>query len=333
MLFSGLKNLTLSLFFIFLASCSSSQDFRIAMPDQLKNQESPIDQMEIEEDSDDADFVMGNRSGDLDVGEVEEKPEEGFALQDKAKAVEHKLSKREKILSTGNEVPFTHEKRDSLIEFRNEDIYKRIYNTGESAFSFSYITDNYDVSDANNVFQESFVEAPGSKRGGTLHLNFDDYISRGFLNTFYGLGIGVGYSVGKGFFQNSANQESNVKFQLYSIPIDLKIGFELVPSRFFKLSFAGGPSALGLMQTRNDLDREDDRRYRRQVSYGYFAHGKLQISINSFSTSSAIKTFGQSDVTNMYINAEARLQSYENFQDDISITGASFGLGFSFEYF
>lgn len=42
--------------------------------------------------------------------------------------------------------------------------------------------------------------------------------------------------------------------------------------------------------------------------------------------------FTSSRITNLYLNLEARQQSYESFQDEISISGTSFGIGFTFEY-
>ena len=89
---------------------------------------------------------------------------------------------------------------------------------------------------------------------------------------------------------------------------------------------------MGLYQSRTDLDRDNDDRYRRQISYGYFGQAKVQISVSAFFSGIAFSTYSESDMAGMYLNLEARTQSYENFQDDISITGSTFGLGFTFEY-
>lgn len=329
---NGLKIQILSLLFL-LVSCASSEDFDHALSDQL-NDDSPLQEsFKNDDDNDDVNLVMGDRSEDLKIKDGEDNNEPEFAIPSKGEFQKTVLSDKEKILSTGNEVPFTYENNPELIEFKNKKIHEQIYNKAESSFSFAYIMDNYDISDSRGVFQESYVNSTGAQRGGAILLNFDEYFSRGFLNTFYGLGLGVGYSVGKGIFSNSTTTESNVKFLLYSIPVDLRLGFDLVPSRYFRLSFAAGPSAMGLLQSRSDLEREDSRKYRRQVSYGYFANGKLQISLSALSSSKAFRMFSMSDVTNMFLNIEARIQSYENFQDDLSITGSSIGAGFTFEYF
>ena len=179
--FNGLKIQILSFAAFLIVANVSAEDFGIAMPDQLKGEEQLLEQLEKDEKGDDVNFVMGDRDEDLKVEGNNTEVGGKFSLQDQVQEANYELSRKEKILSTGNEVPFTHEKKEFLIEFKNNDIYKKIYNTGESAFSFSYIQDTYDVTDTNNVFQDSFVNATGSKRGGTLHLQFDEYFSRGFL--------------------------------------------------------------------------------------------------------------------------------------------------------
>lgn len=331
---NGLKIQILSLVLL-LGSCASTEDFDHAVADQLKSDEAIQETIKNTEDNDNdhVDFLMGDRSDDLKLENDDNEDEPLFAVSKEGKELEIKLSDKEKILSTGNEVPYTYENKKDLITFNNEHIHEQIYNKAESSFSLSYIMDTYDISDSRGVFQRSFVDASGAQRGGAILLNFDEYFHRGVFNTFYGLGLGLGYSLGKGIFSSSTGTESNVEFKLYSIPVDLRLGFDLVTSRYFRLSVAGGPSVLGLWQSRNDLERDDDQKYRRQVSYGYFANGKLQISISALSSSKALNMFSISDVTNMFLNLEARIQSYENFQDDLSITGASFGAGFTFEYF
>ena len=89
---------------------------------------------------------------------------------------------------------------------------------------------------------------------------------------------------------------------------------------------------MGISQSRDDKERGEDEKHRRQYSFGYFGHAKAQISLSSLFHDLAFGGFSQYQMTNMYLNLEARHQSYENFQDDISITGTSFGIGFTFEY-
>jgi len=89
---------------------------------------------------------------------------------------------------------------------------------------------------------------------------------------------------------------------------------------------------MGLAQSRNDKNNGDPDQHKRQVSYGYFGHAKAQISLSALFHGLAFEGFSQYQMTNMYLNFEARHQSYSNFQDDITIKGTSFGIGFTFEY-
>ncbi|MCR9203418.1 MAG: hypothetical protein NXH75_02500 [Halobacteriovoraceae bacterium] len=328
---NGLKILTSSFILLFGATVFA-EDFGIAMPDQLQGEERLLETgkgMKAAEDS--PDFIMGERDS-LETKLTEDEKGNSYILPGSSERTDKDLSEKERILSTGNDVPFKFENKENLIEFKNSEIFNQIANRGDSAFSFAYIKDDYEVTDSQNVFQNSFENASGSKRGGAVHLSFDNYMTRGFLNTYYGFGFGVGFWEGRGRFASSATQESNVILKLYYAPVDFRLGLELNPSKYFKIGLSGGPSVMGLFQSRSDKNQNEEDKYRRQVSYGYFGSAKLQISMSGMSKSLAFKTFSQSDLTNMFLNFEARMQSYENFQDDVSITGASFGLGVSFEY-
>lgn len=331
MLLNGLKILTSSFFLLFGANVLA-EDFGIAMPDQLQGEERDLETGKGMKAADDSpDFIMGDRDS-FDTKLTEDEKGKSYSLPGSSERTDKDLTEKEKILSTGNDIPFKFEKEENLIEFKNKEIFNQINNRGDSAFSFAYIKDDYDVTDSQNVFQNSFENASGSKRGGAVHLSFDNYIKRGFLNAYYGFGFGVGFWEGKGRFASSSTQESNVILKLYYAPVDFRLGIELTPSKYFKLGLSGGPSVMGLFQSRSDKNQNEEDKYRRQVSYGYFGSAKLQISMSGMSKGLAFKTFSQSDLTNMFLNFEARMQSYENFQDDVSITGASFGLGVSFEY-
>lgn len=331
---NGLKTLKIlitSLFFTVSLSIVA-EDFGIAIPDQLQGEDRLLESgKEYESSEDSPDFIMGERDS-FDTKVSEEEKGKAYSLPGSAERTDGELTEKEKILSTGNDVPFKFENNENLIEFKNREIFNKIHNKGESAFTFGYIKDEYEVKDSRNVFQNSFEDATGSKRGGAVHLSFDNYLTRGLFNVSYGLGMGVGFWEGKGRFANSTTQESNVVLKLYYAPIDFRLGLELNPSKYFKIGLSGGPSVMGLFQSRSDKNQNESDKYRRQVSYGYFGSAKLQLSMSGMSKSLAFKTFSQSDLTNMFLNFEARMQSYENFQDDISITGASFGIGVTFEY-
>lgn len=327
---NGLKKLkTLSLFLIFCFSASAS-DFGIAMPDQIQEGDYKFSEDDSENSKDNGvDFNLGDRGfdGEIKSGQ-EEKP---FAIMDENIPKKPDVGENDSLLHSGNDVPFTHEGRDSVITFKNKDIHKEIYNKSDTALSLSYFIDQYDVTGRNGVFDRTY-DSNGGKRGGSLHLSYDYYLTNGWFNLFYGGGLGLGFSSGEGQFSSSTSVNTNTEFQLFSVPADVRLGFEFVPSRYFKLNVSGGPSVMGLYQSRNDLPRGSEDKHRRQISYGYYGQAKLQLNMSAFFSSLAFRTYSNSDMTNLFLNLEARTQSFENFQDDISITGSSFGLGFTFEY-
>jgi len=331
MLFNGRKSLTLNLFILLISFSLGAEDFGIAIPDQLN-----ADPMEVSEENDSSNFgnhLMDSNDEKYNSWDPSEKEDFAFSKNDQLK--DKRVSEKEKALSKGIGTPFDLENKEQILKYSNREIFQKIYSSGEKSFSFSYIQDNYDVKDAANVFERSFNAENGTLRGGTLHLFFDNYLTKAFISPFWGGGFGVGYSQGKGIFRQSTTQESNVSFQLFTVPLDFRLGMDIGRGEYFKLSVAAGPSVVGLLQSRSDKERDErgeGGKYRRQVGYGYFGHAKAQISLSSIATGMAFKTYSQYDMTNMYLNLEARVQNYENFQDDISINGLSFGVGFSFEY-
>jgi hypothetical protein len=331
MLFSGPKKLSLSLVLILMSSALFAEDFGIAIPDQLSD--GAVESSEVEDNSNFGNHLMGSSKEKEDSWQASES--EDFAFTKENKVENNELSDKEEALSYGSGTPFEMESKDQILKYKNDEIFKKIYSKGQSSFSFTYIQDSFDVKDAANVFERSFNAETGTTRGGTLHLFFDNYITRSFISPFWGGGFGVGYSQGKGVFSQSTDIESNVRFQLFTVPLDFRLGMDIGRGEYFKLSVAGGPSVVGLLQTRSDKERDErgeNGRYRRQVGYGFFGHAKAQVSLSTIASDMAFDTYTQYDMTNMYLNLEARFQSYENFQDDISISGLSFGIGLSFEY-
>ncbi len=324
---SGVKKQILSILF-FVCTAPLASDFGVAMPDQLKGEDATY---KFSENESIKDSRIDLNMGDREFNPKENEDEKIFAIPE---TVEEKVpvpSEKNKLLGAGNATPFVNEKRDSIISFTNKKIHQEIYNKSDSALSLSYLPDDYSVSGRGGAFDRTY-NGPGGRRGGFVHFTYDSYLSHWWLNTFYGFGLGLGFSSGEGQFSDSVVEQTGTNFQLFSIPVDLRLGFEIVPSRYFKLHLAGGPSAMGLYQSRDDLPREDDDRYKRQISYGYFAQAKFQINLSALFSSLAFRTYSRSDMSNMFLNIEARTHTYENFQDDISITGSTFGLGLTFEY-
>ncbi len=333
MLFNGVKNQKIkALALAFLLPINIfAEDFGIAVPDQLSEDEFTENYKDQSEESDEgSSYVMGETEPSLPNEDSSSKG--AFVAGDGLDENVREPTKRDKLLSTGYKAPYSLENEENLVTFEGDQVYGNFYDNGESSFSFSYIQDAYTVSDSRGVFQKSYVDAEDARRGGYLHFNFDSYINRNFLSTFYGLGLGVGFSEGEGIFTESTTEKSNVTFQLFTIPLDMRLGMSIGRGKYFRLSLAGGPSVMGISQSRDDKERGDDAKHRRQYSFGYFGHAKAQISLASIFNNMAFQGFREYQMTNMYLNLEARHQSYQNFQDEFTITGTSFGVGFTFEY-
>ena len=219
-----------------------------------------------------------------------------------------------------------------MVKYDKFKTFQEVYNRGKEAFSFVYIKDDYNVSSERDIFDRTFINNVGSKRGGSLHFSFDYSLYRKWVNITYGGSLGVGYNNGNGIFVGG-NQSVNTKFQLWTLPLDFNLMIELPIDRFFNIQIGGGPSLMGLLQSRSDMENWEKFKHRRQVSYGYTGQGRLKISLGNIfykNVSNMIHSYG---INNFYLNLEARYQNYSHFQnDDISILGTSFGVGFSFDY-
>lgn len=256
---------------------------------------------------------------------------EGTYLMGAPEVVGKNLSFKDKTLSFGQEVQGKFDNRSTYLEFRDKEIFRKIHRKGKESFSFSYIKDEYTVTDPRSVFDRTFDNQAESMRGGSLHFGMDKYFYKEGVEFAWGVNFGAGLSTGKGIFLASGTQ-SDTEFKFWIVPIDLSLTMDIPVGRTFKLSLSGGPSVVGLFQSRNDKDNNEDGKRRRQVGTGYFGSGKLKVSLANMFSRNAFEMFSDYDMTNFYFNLESRYQNYTNFQDDITISGASFGIGFSFEY-
>ena len=162
-------------------------------------------------------------------------------------------------------------------------------------------------------------------------MGFNSYFHRGFFDLAYGYNLGVGFASGRGVFANS-QEKSDARVDLWQAPFDLSATIEMNITRYIKIALSGGPSAMFLMQVRNDRDDGEKGKRRRQIGYGYFGSAKFKISLSEMFEDNAFALLRDSNVSRYYLNLEARTQNLDNFQDEIKITGNSFGLGFSFEF-
>lgn len=223
------------------------------------------------------------------------------------------------------------EERESIRTYSKDDVLAGIADKSESIFSLSYIKDDYDYSDDSNIFNKTYEESTGSVKGGMLLLSLEKVIfSKGIQGT-WGLGAGLGFNSGKGQFIDGTS--SDAEFKLYTLPVDFVLGAYLPVGSFAKLSLRGGPGVMGLIQNRGDFEKKAKGKEKRQVGYGYFGEAKFQLSLTSIFKDTAFYLYRDYKIGQAFLDFKVRLHDYGNFQDeDLKISGQSFGIGFTFEY-
>jgi hypothetical protein len=238
---------------------------------------------------------------------------------------------KEKYENFGYTAPGMFEKSENYLEDDTLVMAKELRTNSSGSINIAFIKDSFNYQSENDVINKTISEGYRHVKGGTLHLRSDQYYNRTkLLNTFWSVGAGVGYNAGRGIFVDG--ERSNTTFKLWEVPVDLSLGLEIPMTPLVKLSGSAGPSLMGLFQNRNDLQSGEKGRNKIQVSYGEFANAQFKVSLSGFSNDMAYNLFTESRITNLFLNLEARYENYQNFQDDIKISGASFGVGFTFEY-
>lgn len=246
------------------------------------------------------------------------------------------ITTAEMLRSYGVTIPHSMEGGTSYERMSNRDLLKRFNNEGTRGFSFYYIRDQYDFLDDTGVYERTFGEsAKRSVQGGSLHVSFEKYWSHRNIWIGWGMNFGVGLAKGNGSFTSGSvvAEQSETTFSLWTLPVDLGLVLDIPLGSWLKIGLSGGPSVMGLYQHRNDKDNGESGKRVRQVSYGYFGKANLKISLSHFAPKLAVRNLKAYQMTKTYLTLEARYQNFENFkEEDVSISGSSFGIGFAFEY-
>lgn len=238
---------------------------------------------------------------------------------------------RHELKDSGYTVPGTYENAQSFLEFDKKNLTKDYRKASSGAINLSYIHNGYNYDSTNNIIDTTISSGPKSVKGGSLLVRNDSYLYRSdFANLHWSLGVGLGYNSGQGIFVTG--ERSDTKFSLWEVPVDLGIGAEINLGSWAKIAGTGGPSVMGLLQDRSDFERGEKGKRKIQYSPGYFTSAQLKINLSSLSPKSAHEIFTESEITNLLLNIEVRHQNYSSFQDEITLNGTSFGLGFTFEY-
>lgn len=277
----------------------------------------------------DTPFVLGTESG----GSVENSKAQGvdYIFDHGVKEVSDKVTPKKKYEDFGYTPPGSFDKQENYIDIDKKVISKDFRKISSGSMNITFIKNDFDYQSTNDIINRTVGMGYKHIKGGALYFRHDDYlVRRDIINAYWSLGAGVGYNSGKGIFIDGTR--SDATFNLWEVPVDLGLGMEVPVYHWFKIAGTGGPSVLGLMQNRSDYQRGEDGKRKFQVSPGYFVNGQMKINLTGFNDETAYDLFTSSQITNLYLNLEARHQSYTSFQDDISVSGTSFGIGFTFEY-
>lgn len=220
-------------------------------------------------------------------------------------------------------------------EFESMDNMERLNSQREkakNALTFSVLLDNYNYGGPPGVYDQLF-DSPNSNYinkfffQGSYQLTF----LKKFILLSSGLNAGVSYKTGKGTFNNG--QVSNTTFILWAIPVDIPLTLQIPVSSILRVEASAGPSLMTLLQNRNDRSQGESGKDIYQLSPGYFAGGRLKLNWGNIWKSSALALFNSSDVTNLFLNFDARYEFYDKFSEkSVKVEGTSYGIGLSFEF-
>ena len=265
-------------------------------------------------------FLSSNKNTDQD-----------FIFKSNLEEVSINSDPRREFKDFGYNVPGSVERQDSYGEIDKAKMAKGFRKVSEGAFNLSFIKNDFSYTSTNDVINRTIGNGPKGKSGGFLIVRNDSYIARSFLlNTYWSLGGGVGYSSGNGIFID--NSVSDAVFKFWQFPLDLGIGLEIPLYTWFKIAGTAGGSGLVLMQNRSDFESNEKGKRKYQFSPGYFASAQFKINLTGFGSDAAYDAFTSSQITNISMNVEARQVKYSGFSDAITLSGTSFGVGFTFEY-
>ena len=308
-------------FFITLANLSLANEFNHTLPDDFKS--------DYETDKHEASFENLQDSGAKEEDLFKKKGEKDVYFSEKKDLT---LQQKESFNLIQSELPGKFEKSQKYQEHSDLEIISSVSDKAGSSFTLSYFRDNYSYEGGRAaLFEDIYERSTGSQRMGLLLFSYKEYLTRFAFPVAIGWNLGLGYNKGRGRFSQVLS-ESNTQFSLWTIPADLTVSVEFPLWQWIKITGSGGPSIMGLYQTRDDFTDDDNKKHRRQIGIGFFIAGKLQFNISKFFPSKGIKVLADNRVSSLFVNLETRLQNYRNFQDPFTLTGISFGLGFSFEF-
>ncbi|HLE10197.1 MAG: hypothetical protein A2504_05145 [Bdellovibrionales bacterium RIFOXYD12_FULL_39_22] len=233
--------------------------------------------------------------------------------------------------STGQTLTGTFDEGNEYISTRKIDLMRSISNKGRSGFGLNYYQNNFNYKDSKNIFKKTFQDDKDAVNVGFLEIEFQKFFMRYFIDLGIVANISAGFNRGVGLFQTSQTK-SHTEFKIWTIPIDLGLSLEIPVSTWIKLCGSGGATLAMLSQNRNDLKDDDSDKTKIQMGTGYFAEAKFRFALSNAMASSGAALYSSMGITKQYFNIMARMHNLSNFQDDITISGVTFGVGITFEY-
>lgn len=220
--------------------------------------------------------------------------------------------------------------RDQLLEFNASDLFSKLYYRGKSSLSLAYYyMGGVEVS---NGTYNSIFDGDKSRDFGGLFVHYERYFLRSeYMQFGCALGGGARFQSGKGKF--ASGETSTTEFKLWTVPFDAHFLVGLSLGKFSNLEFSAGPAAMAFFQTRSDYEDGEKGKRLNQISYGYSARALWRISAANLMRKKMARLYRAQQISNYYVNLEARYEDFSHFQQEgIQVRGASFGLGFTFDF-
>lgn len=258
-------------------------------------------------------------------------PGREFSIPEADHEFDNRVSAKSKIKDSGFAVPSTMEGNENYQEIDKKQMSYEFRRLSEGGINIAYFKNQFQYESPRDIINQTVGSGYKHVKGGSIEIRSDQYLFHTMLlNSFWSLGAGVGYNSGRGIFVTG--ERSDMTFRLWEVPVDLGLGLEVPIYHWFKIVGVAGPSVMALNQNRSDFNNNEKGKSKTQVSYGKFANAQFKINLTGFSSDYAHELFSKSSITNLFLNIEARYHIYQNFQDQIKISGTSLGLGFTFEY-
>ena len=335
----------LLVFFLFSNQKIYAEDFGQHVPESLP--ESLNDERYLHTSDEDDEEFLDAYSGEYLSAEkrspleksIENSPEEidSHVISSPELKYEKVRAEQEKDFTTsGQEFLGTHEEDSKFIIKTKKDFLNEYNRKAKGSFGFSFIQDNFTYEDQNNVFEQTFRRDDSSGMNSDFHgiirLHGVQYFNKDWLKLGWGGAVGVGYNGGQGVFRTTGNiSEAHVK--LWTIPIEAFLDLSLDLTSYVQLNLQVAGSVVGLIQSRSDFEDLKELKRQRQIGLGYGLTGFLKLNLSKIFPSHGFGLLSFNSINRYYLHLMIRNQSYGSFKsEDLSISGTSFGAGFSFDY-